>query len=403
MPELLGIRKYLTDRGYKDSEIGYDPKRSSVLLKGKDFFHATPQSDNHTYGTADQLDAALGRYRNNGLQDQTFQSLSNLQSRAAQTPFVFQAPQPFSYDPETDPQYQAALRTATQNAQSASNQNMAEMNRRGILDSTITSDRGARIQQQELGKVTDQVLPQLLAQKYRQYVDNANRDFQVQQANYGAGQDQFRNLSGLLGVESGLAQQGVDNQFRTDRAVAADLQQGIDNKYRDDRAEASDLDQLRNFDINKAQLGISQANSAANIANMRADNARQDKAAKTSETQKNYESQVLAGLSEFDNADDALGWLQANAGDIAKNLGAEGYNQLLQSLPTFYGVTDTSSQDAALRKQAISLAQSEPTWNTATTAERQTLIDQYVRMLNGSPGINSNGGVGSSLYGPYLR
>lgn len=82
------------------------------------------------------------------------------------------------YNPDTDPVYASAKLSADRNAQSASNQSMADMNRRGILNSTITTDRDAQIKQDAANKVTD-LIPQL-----------AN-NFQNQQ------QNQFSNYQNL--------------------------------------------------------------------------------------------------------------------------------------------------------------------------------------------------------------
>ncbi|TBL76257.1 hypothetical protein [Paenibacillus thalictri] len=65
-----------------------------------------------------------------------------LQAPKSFTPTV-QAPtiQQFSYNADSDPQYQAALRNAQRNAQVAGQAAQEELNSRGILNSTVTSDR----------------------------------------------------------------------------------------------------------------------------------------------------------------------------------------------------------------------------------------------------------------------
>lgn len=78
---------------------------------------------------------------------------------------------PFSYDPESDPQYQAALKRAQANISSGNAATQAEMNRRGILNSTITSDRMSELAAQEMGRVETDVMPSLLQQAYQRYMD----------------------------------------------------------------------------------------------------------------------------------------------------------------------------------------------------------------------------------------
>ncbi len=87
---------------------------------------------------------------------------------------ISQQPAQFSYDPNTDPQYQAALRQARMNSQQAAGNIAADMNKRGLLNSTITADRGNQAAQQEYARVSDTLLPQLMQQAYGRYIDQQN-------------------------------------------------------------------------------------------------------------------------------------------------------------------------------------------------------------------------------------
>ncbi|WP_339259606.1 hypothetical protein MKZ12_07330 [Paenibacillus sp. FSL R5-0713] len=78
---------------------------------------------------------------------------------------------PFSYDPNADPLYQAALKRAQANIDSGNSATQAELNRRGILNSTITSDRMSELAAQEMGRVETDVMPSLMQQAYQQYMD----------------------------------------------------------------------------------------------------------------------------------------------------------------------------------------------------------------------------------------
>lgn len=75
----------------------------------------------------------------------------------------------FSYDVNTDPAYQAALRQAQANSQRAAGDIAADMNKRGLLNSTITADRGNQAAQREYGYVSDTLVPQMMQQAYNRY------------------------------------------------------------------------------------------------------------------------------------------------------------------------------------------------------------------------------------------
>ncbi|MFF3923095.1 hypothetical protein [Paenibacillus lactis] len=118
-----------------------------------------------------------------------------MKNRATQTP------KEFSYDPQSDPAYQAALQRARSNIDAGNSQAQAEMNRRGILNSTITSDRMGEIAANEMGRVETDVLPSLMQQAYQRYADGLARE-----------QQQFQNLGSLYGMNINEDQRGFDNR-----------------------------------------------------------------------------------------------------------------------------------------------------------------------------------------------
>ncbi len=107
---------------------------------------------------------------------------------------------PFSYDPNSDPAYQAALKRAQSNIEQGNSAVQAELNRRGLLNSTITSDRMGEISANELGRVETDVLPSLMQQAYNQYLNDLNQQ-----------QQQFSNLGNLAQMYIGEDQRGIDN------------------------------------------------------------------------------------------------------------------------------------------------------------------------------------------------
>ncbi|WP_029516295.1 hypothetical protein [Paenibacillus polymyxa] len=108
---------------------------------------------------------------------------------------------PFSYDVNSDPEYQAALQRAQANIKTGTNQTQAEMNRRGILNSTITSDRSAEIAADQMGRVETEVVPALVSQAYSRY---QNQQAQEQQ--------QLSNMATLAQMYQGEDQRGFGNR-----------------------------------------------------------------------------------------------------------------------------------------------------------------------------------------------
>lgn len=71
--------------------------------------------------------------------------------------------QPFNYNPESDPQYKAAKQLAEANAKQAGNQAMAELNDRGIFNSSMTGDRLADINNKYITQGMAEQVPALRA------------------------------------------------------------------------------------------------------------------------------------------------------------------------------------------------------------------------------------------------
>jgi hypothetical protein len=123
-----------------------------------------------------------------------------------------QAPKEFSYDPQSDPAYQAALQRARSNIDAGNSQAQAEMNRRGILNSTITSDRMGEISSNEMGRVETDVLPSLMQQAYQRFADQQAQE-----------QQQFQNYASLYGMNISEDQRAFSNR-------TAEEQRAFDNR-----------------------------------------------------------------------------------------------------------------------------------------------------------------------------
>lgn len=116
--------------------------------------------------------------------------------------FNFTAPKEFSYDYNTDPAYQAALNSARQNITNQQADTNAFLRASGQGKSSYSETLANQIGAKEMGRISNEVLPQLISQAYQRYADQANRDMQVQQMNYGVTQDQLSNLANLYSLQN---------------------------------------------------------------------------------------------------------------------------------------------------------------------------------------------------------
>jgi len=230
------IREYMKNKGFQDSQIGYDNKRKMVTANGQDFFQADYDKGGKAYGDVSTLDKAYNTYQQNQKKPVTtaavtpttvsqpaqpdpwqtkVNALYDRLDAAANKPFeAYKAPAQFQYDPENDPQYQAALNRAKANAATATNNAMVSLGERGIGNSSIVADRANQIQQGELGRVSDTVLPQLMDQAYRRYVDDNNKQYQQYMDQYGMYRDSLGDVQNLLSTANNLGQQDIANEYQ---------------------------------------------------------------------------------------------------------------------------------------------------------------------------------------------
>lgn len=93
------------------------------------------------------------------------------------------------YNPQTDPVAQSYQQQFQQGAQQASNRAMADMNRRGILDSSITGDRVTRIQQ-EANQGFQNLIPGLAQNHYARQQQQIGNTMNMFNTLLGAGQNE---------------------------------------------------------------------------------------------------------------------------------------------------------------------------------------------------------------------
>lgn len=204
--------------GNKDAGMS-EYQRALEVYRGKSAAGDTAGAD-AAKKWSDQVNTAIGGIGNNRT-SQVNNTLDTIGQKVNAQPFQFKQTVA-AYNPnniQSDPAYQAALREAQRNTQTAAGNTAALTNSRGILDSTITSDRIGQQAQQNYGHVSDTILPQLMQQAYGRYQDEVNNDYRNQLANYQSSQDQIGNLSKYAGTLSDLSQRDLDNQFRDGQAA----------------------------------------------------------------------------------------------------------------------------------------------------------------------------------------
>lgn len=137
----------------------------------------------------------------------SYGALDNYSKQAA----ALQQREQFSYDPNTDVNWQTGLAQIQQQAKVAGNNAMVSMGARGIGNSSAAVDRGNQIQQQAATQATTQLLPQLFQQAYGRWKDKQQLS-----------QQDFQNAGSVLDATNSLYQQGVTNDLAQRNAANAE-------------------------------------------------------------------------------------------------------------------------------------------------------------------------------------
>ncbi|MEC0231187.1 hypothetical protein [Paenibacillus alba] len=227
--------------GNKDAGMN-EYQRALEVYRGKSAAGDT-EGANAAKKWSDQVNTAIGGIGNNRTA-QINNTTDNIGQRVNAKPFEFkQTAAPFQYNAQSDPAYQAALREAQANASTAAGNISADLNKRGIMDSTVNTNLSNQAAQREYTHVSNDLLPQLMQQAYGRYQDQNNNDYRNQLANYQAGQDQIGNLTKYAGTLNGLNQQEADNEQRSK-----------DNAYRDNTL--AETQKQNNYDAYLKSVGI---------------------------------------------------------------------------------------------------------------------------------------------------
>lgn len=237
-------RAFLKSIGAQDNEIDY--QNGTVTYKNKPFQYTTPGADGKAYGSQPELDSLYKSYQNNDAMEQLKASsagrMGEVNTALGQyKQNISKAPTPFTYDAnsiKSDPLYTSGLQSLQNDAQTATNQSLVNLGRRGIGNSQSAVTSANAQQQNMVNQANTKLMPQVIAQKYQAYLDaNSQQDKQNQNllgyANSlsGLGQQEFNN-SRQLGQDSAQAtQQQFANTLATNQDARAgqaqDFGQGI--------------------------------------------------------------------------------------------------------------------------------------------------------------------------------
>lgn len=180
-PGSVPIRKYLTGKGYSNSDIGWDQSTSQVTLQGSPLLKALTEINGTSFATQTDIDAALGRRQTDVVnpRNRLMSLLDQLEKMMTQ---------PLNMNFSGNPMYQQAMTAADENSAIAGRNAMEALNARGILNSDQTASTVGQIQQQGRSQASAQIMPTIL---------NAMM------------QDRQTGMQGLLGAISGY--QGVES------------------------------------------------------------------------------------------------------------------------------------------------------------------------------------------------
>lgn len=300
----VGIRDYLKGRGYKDDEITYN--NGNVMLKGKQFYNATPQADGSTYGDPDKLNQAYNKFSVGNNLDKVQQQLNTPREQ-------------FSYNAQSDPLYQNALGVAQRSAQTAGNNATVRLGARGIGNSQQALTTENQIQQRAVADVNSNLLPQYMQQAYNQYKDR-----------YAMDQDLMKNQLGLGKAYNDQYLQGKDEEqqmFNNNRLIKSDNLNAARNVGNDlGRVLAPKDDWSNLYNQDDAPLNMDGQKYKDDLAQRAIDN--QYKTAAQAIQQQNANRLSAGGGSKSGTS---------GAGGV-KNISSAQFNDIADTLQKKYGV-----------------------------------------------------------------
>jgi len=314
------LKSYSTDRGSaiqelmraknvygQEQALGAGQDRLNQISRWASQVRQAGGLSDSQYGSGvsgQQAERNYGNYQNQqqqkNYQTQTQNMLSQLQKKVNT---------PFSYDPENDPRYKAAQQLAESQARTAGNQAMEALNDRGILNSTITSDRLGQIGKQYSDSVL-QMVPQLYQNAYQEYQGGIN------------------NMSAMLNALANQENTLYGRVAQQDQSDAAASQWGQEYDLKKALQDAQIQNYADDMQYKYAALDAENRNSLNDLAyRYSALNSKSD-----GYDDKNAQEeglQLMLAQSEFySTGNDYLADVRRNKSELLKMLGTDGYTKL---------------------------------------------------------------------------
>ncbi|MNB79512.1 hypothetical protein D3C75_262470 [compost metagenome] len=147
-----------------------------------------------------------------------------------QSQFQFTTPDPFTYDQNSDPAYQAQLAEAKRNVENQQADTNAFLRSNGQGKSSYSEMVANQVGSNAMQSISNDLVPALMQQAYQRYNDDANRNLQVQQLNYGVGQEAIGNLGNLYGLQDNeYFQKPIAEAQLTGNYLPTEARQAINN------------------------------------------------------------------------------------------------------------------------------------------------------------------------------
>lgn len=193
--EEVPVRQTLLSYGFPNKNIGWNQQAGTFSLtgpRGTFSFEPTSVFEGRSYAKPQSITQMLSTVGYNPIQQRFYNdpnSPQNILSRLLEM-----QSEPFDYDPSSDPYYKSAKSEAQRGASKASRTAREDLNRRGILNSTVTADRLGQIQQ-EYNQRVNELIPQFMSQAWGRRQDELSNLMEALSAS--AGLDELRSSTAL--------------------------------------------------------------------------------------------------------------------------------------------------------------------------------------------------------------
>lgn len=367
---LVNIKDWAKNKGFNPNQIKYDNKTRRVTVDGVDYGKGTPTysnqlkavrpSDTTTYYQPTKVQTGA-KFSEAVLDDTLLKSQSaradNAYSQSKQSLIntLNKGQGEFKYDPETDPAYKAAMANAERNIKTQQLRNLGDMQRRGILNSSITTDRAERISADEMNRISTEVVP-LLQQQAR---DRFDKDYQ----------NKIQALQTVYGIN---------------KDEATSLAQQIEKSQAERVRKAENLTTLYNKVVNPT---IDPADMNKQVAGMQT-----WETVKANKVQSNFDKEYNFKVSDAErqqkNVDSEIAMKQEEA-EQRKIESDRNYELQKKQLNSSGGSGGGSKGSGGSGGSSGSVKYDKP--NTVSTAEARKLIDNSLKSNSGNSVIPKNG------------